>query len=110
MVAVRDRPVSEQVLNLSDEKHLTANDAARLLYVHGIGSIAVSIIASTFLLWISLKEAPQRLLWGWWGLMIAVLLVRSVDVFLWHSRARKFRMAGYRDIRRFGLGLLMAAT
>jgi diguanylate cyclase (GGDEF)-like protein len=105
-----DRMATEEVFNLPDSRQLAANDAARLLYVHGIGSIAVSIIAATFLLLISLHKVPARLLWSWWSAMIAVLLGRAVDAFAWHRRARRLRMAGNRDIRRFGVGLVMAAT
>ncbi len=104
-----DQPASGRVLNAPDSRHLTANDAARLLYNHGIGSIAVSIIASTFLLLISLKRAPHGWLWTWWSLMIAVLIGRSLDVFFWHRRGPASSIDGNRDIRRFGLGLILAA-
>lgn len=104
------RLISEEVSNQPNIRDPVAKDAAGLLYRHGIGSIGVSVIASTFLLIICLKQAPLPLLWTWWGLMMAVLLARSFDFLMWHLGRRVRGINGRGDIRRFGLGLVMAAA
>ena len=104
------RLTSEQASSRPNIRDSVARDAARLLYSHGVGSVGVSVIASTFLLVISLKQVPLRPLWTWWSLMFAVLLARSFDILILHRRARGAEVNGQRGVRRFGLGLVMAAA
>lgn len=104
------RLTSEQTSSRPNIRDAAAQDAARLLYSHGFGSVGVSVIASTFLLAISLKQVPLRPLWTWWSLMLAVLLARSFDLLILHRRAPVGQINGHRDIHRFGLGLVMAAA
>lgn len=104
------RLTPEQASSQPNIRDAAAQDAARLLYSHGVGSVGVSVIASTFLLVISLKQVPLGPLWTWWSLMFAVLLARSFDLLILHRRARVGETNGHRDIRRFGLGLVTAAV
>lgn len=87
-------------------RDLAANDAAELLYRHATGSIGVSVVASTFLVLISWRQTAQAPLWTWWGLMMAILILRMLDVRSWH-KSRTPRN-GSREIRRFGAGVLSA--
>jgi diguanylate cyclase (GGDEF)-like protein len=109
MIAVSGGPDSEPVRNPASGKDLAASDAARLLYNHGIGSIGVSLFASTFLLLISTGRVSARSLWTWWSLMMVVLAGRGIDALMWHKRAPAALISGDHEIRRFGLGLVAAA-
>ncbi|HEY7305253.1 MAG TPA: EAL domain-containing protein [Bryobacteraceae bacterium] len=102
-------PDPEPVRNPASGKDLAASDAARLLYNHGIGSIGVSLFASTFLLLISADRVASRSLWAWWSLMMVVLVARGLDALRWHRRSPAMPASGNREIRRFGLGLVAAA-
>lgn len=100
---------SQPVQSSARGQDLAASDAARLLYDHAIGSLAVSLLASTFLLLISANQVSSRALWTWWGIMIGVLAIRGFDAVLFHRRAPGSPASGRRDIRRFGLGVLLSA-
>jgi hypothetical protein len=80
-------------------------DVADLLYRYGIGSVAVSLFASSGLAFISIGQIPPTLLGIWWLLITAILLLRGLDIFF-----RRFRIAtsenAIREIRRFGIGLI----
>jgi diguanylate cyclase (GGDEF)-like protein len=83
-------------------------DAADLLYRHGIGSILVSLLASSGLALISIGQVSSRPLLFWWLSMTTVLLVRGVDIFF-HRLKPSSNRQGIQQIRRFGLGLVSAA-
>ncbi|HXE14502.1 MAG TPA: ATP-binding protein [Bryobacteraceae bacterium] len=80
-------------------------DVADLLYKYGIGSVAVSLFASSGLAFISIGQIPSTLLGIWWLLITAILLLRGLDIFL-----RRFRISvsdnAIREVRRFGVGLI----
>src|SRR4051812_46363693 len=84
-------------------------DVADLLYRYGIGSVAVSLFASSGLAFISVGQLPSSLLGLWWLFMTAVLVLRGLDIFL-----RRFRISASdtpaREIRRFGIGLIAASA
>lgn len=84
-------------------------DVADLLYKYGIGSVAVSLFASSGLAFISIGQIPPTLLGLWWLLITVVLLLRGLDIFL-----RRFRVSAsdnaIREIRRFGVGLIAVSV
>src|SRR3954464_496303 len=84
-------------------------DAADLLYRYGIGSVAVSLFASSGLVFISAGQIPSASLALWWLLMTVILVLRGLDIFLHNSRARSLETAA-REIRRFGIGLIAASV
>lgn len=95
-------------VKLASGGDLAVNDAAELLYQHATGSIGVSVVACTFLLLISARQAALAPLLTWWGVMTGILALRMLDVRLWHKREGP--RDGFREIRRFGTGVLSAAT
>jgi signal transduction histidine kinase len=84
-------------------------DAADLLYRYGIGSVAVSLFASSGLAFVSVGQLPSTLLWLWWLLMTAVLILRGLDIFLHRFRNSGSETAAH-EIRRFGIGLIAASV
>src|SRR6185437_12142573 len=60
-------------------------DAADLLYRHGVGSILVSVVASSGLAFISIGQVPTVLLRGWWLLITLVLVLRGIDILHFHK-------------------------
>jgi signal transduction histidine kinase len=84
-------------------------DVADLLYRYGIGSIAVSLLASSGLAFVSIGQLPASLLGLWWLLMTAVLVLRGLDIFLHRFRTSATDTAA-REIRRFGIGLIAASA
>ena len=85
-------------------------DAAELLYRHGVGSILVSILASSGLAFISVGQAPSRLLEGWWLLITLVLVLRWIDILHFHRVRTLWTRAGRLEIRRFGAGMIATAV
>jgi diguanylate cyclase (GGDEF)-like protein len=110
MVNAPDKPNPDEFPTLPNAKDLAANAAAGLLYRHAIGGIGISAAACTFLVLISSRQAALRQLLTWWVLIISVLAMRALDVLRWHNRKLGLAEHGYRDIRRFGLGLVSSAT
>jgi signal transduction histidine kinase len=84
-------------------------DVADLLYRYGIGSVAVSLFASSGLAFVSVGQIPSRLLRLWWLLMTAVLVLRGFDIFLRRLRTSASDTPA-REIRRFGIGLIAASA
>ncbi len=83
-----------------------------MLYRHGIGSLLVSVFASSGLAFISMDQVPSRRLAAWWLVMMLVLFARGLDILHFH-RVRTVRLTGHpsrREIQRFGCGLIAAAT
>lgn len=80
-------------------------DAADLLYKYGIGSVAVSLFASSGLAFISIGQIPSTLLGIWWLLITAILLLRALDIFFHRFRVSASNNAT-KEIRRFGIGLI----
>src|SRR4051794_23836184 len=93
----------------ADARAAAGRDVADLLYRYGIGSVAVSLFASSGLAFISVGQLPSSLLGLWWLFMTAVLVLRGLDIFL-----RRFRTSTSdtpaREIRRFGIGLIAASA
>jgi diguanylate cyclase (GGDEF)-like protein len=84
------------------------SDAADLLYRYGVGSVLVSLLASSGLALISIKQVNPRLLLLWWVGMTAVLLLRGLDILLYRLKPSSSSQ-GIQQIRRFGLGLITTA-
>ncbi len=84
-------------------------DVADLLYRYGIGSVAVSLFASSGLVFVSVGQLPSSLLALWWLLMTAVLVIRGLDVFL-HRFRTSASNTPVREIRRFSIGLIAASV
>ena len=85
-------------------------DAAELLYSHGVGSILVSIVASSGLAFISIGQVPFDLLREWWLLITLVLVLRGIDI-LHFQKVRIFQTnPGRQEIQRFAVGVITTAT
>ena len=84
-------------------------DTADLLYHHGIGSILVSLLASSGLALISLGQVSSTLLSSWWALMSVVLVLRGIDILHFHRVRKPGVRTGQIEIGRFGLGLVATA-
>lgn len=93
----------------ADAQAAAERDTADLLYRYGIGSVAVSLFASSGLAFVSVGQIPSRLLGLWWLLMTAVLILRGLDIFSYRSRTSGSKGAA-REIRRFGVGLIAASV
>jgi hypothetical protein len=93
----------------ADDRAAADRDAADLLYRYGIGSVAVSLFASSGLAFISVGQLPSISLGLWWLLMTAVLVLRGLDIFLHRFRISASDTAT-REIRRFGIGLIAASV
>jgi signal transduction histidine kinase len=93
----------------ADARAAADRDAADLLYRYGIGSVAVSLFASSGLAFVSVGQLPSNLLGLWWLLMTAVLILRGLDIF-WHRFRTSASERTAHEIRRFGIGLIAAAT
>ena len=65
----------------ADSRAAADKDVADLLYRYGIGSVAVSLFASSGLAFISVERLPSTVLSLWWLLMTAVLVLRGLDIF-----------------------------
>jgi hypothetical protein len=87
-------------------------DAAQLLYRHGIGSVLVSLFASSGLAFISIGQVPSHRLGAWWLTMMLVLLARGVDILHFHKirTVQLPKCPPRREIQRFGCGLIAAAV
>ncbi len=85
-------------------------DAADLLYRYSIGSILVSVIASSGLSLISLGQVTFRLIAVWWVSMSLVLVLRGFDILRYYRLRRLTIGSGMQDIRRFGFGLIATAV
>lgn len=93
----------------ADARAAADRDAADLLYRYGIGSVAVSLFASSGLAFVSVGQLPSSVLGVWWLLMTAVLVLRGLDIFLHRFRTSASDTAA-REIRRFGIGLIAASA
>ena len=85
-----------------------ARDAADLLYRYGVGSVLVSLLASSGLALISIRQVNLRLLLVWWLAMTSVLLLRGLDILFYRLKPAS-NWQGILQIRRFGLGLITTA-
>lgn len=92
----------------ADSSAAADKDVADLLYRYGIGSVAVSLFASSGLAFISIERLPSTLLSLWWLLMTAVLVLRGLDIFFHRFRISASDTSA-REIRRFGIGVIAAA-
>ena len=88
---------------------LIQQDRARLLYSRGGGGLAVTAITSLFLVFMIETPATLHGLVRWLCVMMAVMVLRTVDLGLWHLRPPRGRWNGLAAIRRFGTGTAAAA-
>jgi diguanylate cyclase (GGDEF)-like protein len=93
----------------SASQRAVESDAAELLYRHGIGSVLVSLFASSGLAFISIGQVSSTLLFLWWMSMSIVLVMRGIDILHFHRFRSSRRPTGRREIRRFGAGVIAAA-
>lgn len=86
-------------------------DAADLLYRHGVGGVLVSILACTGLALIAAHQTSLLLPSLWWAMMSAVLAIRGADIV--RVRSQKPNLAarkGSRPIDRFSLGIFATSV
>ena len=107
--ACDNRTLTGEQAPRGDARAAIDKDVADLLYRYGIGSVAVSLFASSGLAFISIGQLPASLLGLWWLLITLVLMVRGLDIFFHRFRTSAFTPAA-REIRRFGIGLVSAAV
>lgn len=83
-------------------------DTADLLYRYGIGSVLVSLLASSGLAFVSAGQIASRFLFCWWTLITTVLILRGLDILLYRFRPAASQRA-IREIRRFSSGVVLTA-
>jgi diguanylate cyclase (GGDEF)-like protein len=85
-------------------------DAAHLLYRHAVGSVLVSLFASSGLAFIVIGQVPAWRLGAWWLLITFILVVRGLDIFHFHTVRISRLGPGRREIQRFATGLIATAA
>ncbi|HEY3455168.1 MAG TPA: diguanylate cyclase, partial [Bryobacteraceae bacterium] len=81
-----------------------------MLYRHAVGSVLVSLFASSGLAFVSIGHVSSLRLESWWLLIASVLLLRGLDVLHFHRvRASRLR-SGRIEIQRFALGVIVTAA
>jgi hypothetical protein len=85
------------------EDELVARDAAQLLYLHGVGGIAVTAAASA-LVAIVPDPLSQPSLVAWLCVMALLFAVRAADVTSARRRRYAAGWSGRAETRRFGIG------
>ncbi len=86
-----------------------ARDKANLLYAYGLGGLAVSAMASTFLVLMVQTPALAMRLHIWLGCMAAFLALRAIDVGVLHRLRAKRGFDGNAEIARFAAGVTACA-
>jgi diguanylate cyclase (GGDEF)-like protein len=86
-----------------------ARDKADILYSHGRGGLAATVVASTALGFMAAEPDLEETSLLWTTAALSVVAVRAVDV-LWLRRRRRGRVEGLGEIRRFGAGVLASAS
>ncbi len=86
-----------------------ARDVAELLYRHGVGGIAVSLISSCFLAYVVHSRTTHAHIGVWWLAMAGALLVRTFDARSSSGRRSGSSWDGDTEIRRFGCGVALTA-
>ena len=86
-----------------------ARDVAELLYRHGVGGIAVSLISSSFLAYLIHSRTTPRQVATWWLAMVGVLFVRTLDNRFSSRRRIGSSWNGDTEISRFGCGVVLTA-
>jgi signal transduction histidine kinase len=107
-MACEDRILAGNYNPTADSSAAADKDVADLLYQYGIGSVAVSLFASSGLAFISIEQLPSTFLALWWLLMTVVLVLRGLDIFFHRFRTSTSDTSA-REIRRFGIGVIAAA-
>ncbi len=103
------RMLTRDHISPRDTPAVADRDAADLLYRYGIGSVAVSLFASSGLAFISVGQLPSTSVEIWWLLITAVLVLRGLDIFLHRFRTSTMHTED-RELRRFGIGLIAASV
>jgi diguanylate cyclase (GGDEF)-like protein len=110
----RNTSKKSRLLGVSDASasglEAAERDAADLLYRYGIGSIVVSILASSGLAFISIGQVRSRLLGAWWFLITLVLVLRAIDILHFHKLRTSWARPGRLEIRRFATGVIATAA
>ena len=94
-------------INLSQDP-VALRDRARLMYENGVSGILVSVIASSFLVFV-FGEAAYQSKFNWWLVMTTVLSLRFIDLLWWKSKVRQSDFDGALWLRRFTLGVNLTA-
>jgi diguanylate cyclase (GGDEF)-like protein len=85
-------------------------DRANLLYAYGVGGLAISTMASLFLVcMVALPRVTGRME-IWLCCMAGVLFVRAVDLLILHRMRRMGPSSGRTEILRFGAGAVLSAV
>ena len=88
----------------STEARVT-QDRADLLYAYGVGGLAISMIASVFLVLMATNPRSRAGLHVWLAAMVVCLAVRAVDVLVLHKQRRRFNRGGRLDLMFFSAGV-----
>jgi diguanylate cyclase (GGDEF)-like protein len=88
---------------------LVACDKAQLLYAYGMGGVAISAVASAFLVLMVATPETAALMQLWLAAMMAALAVRGLDVAVLHRARLAKPFDGAREIRRFTIGVTVCA-
>lgn len=89
---------------------LIRNDAASLLYRHGVGGLLVSASASSLLAQLTANSTGMVGVFAWWLVMAAVLLARAAQAVYWQRvTARSTNRDGSREILAFAATSLATA-
>jgi len=81
-----------------------------LLYRHAVGSVLVSLFASSGLAFVSIGHVSSLRLQSWWLLITSVLLLRGLDVLHFHRVRVSHVRSGRTEIQRFALGVIVTAA
>ena len=102
--------MDEHATEQADVEGLVLRDKARMLYAHGGGGLAMTAITSLLLAFMVQTPVNRRGLAGWAMVMIAVLVMRTVDLLLWHPRRLRRPCRGASEIRCYATGVGAAAS
>jgi diguanylate cyclase (GGDEF)-like protein len=81
-----------------------------LLYRHAVGSVLVSLCASSGLAFISIGHVSSPRLEIWWLFITSVLVLRGLDVLHFHRVRLLGVRSGRAEIQRFALGVIVTAA
>lgn len=97
------------MLRSSSDKKVFHEDVAELLYGNAKAGILVTLIASSALVFAFNTPEIQVEKFIWWIVMSVLILVRTIDVYLWYKNDKNQRCGGEKSTVRFITGTLVTA-
>lgn len=88
---------------------LILRDRARALYAHGRGGLVMTAISSLCLVFMVGTSGNLRGLLCWLGAMAVVLVLRTLDLLLWHPKRWQASASGSTEIGRYAIGVSAAS-